>query len=691
MTKQGSQVEIGIDTGGTFTDVACRDAGGAVRRTKIPSTPKDPAEAILAALAHARDAWGIAPGAIRRFVHGTTVATNAVLERKGARTALLTTEGFRDVLEIGRHNRKDEELYQVKLSPNTPVFLAPARRRIGIRERIGADGSVVTPLDEAGLLRAVDALAAEGVEAIAIAFLFSFLNPVHEERAAALIAARHPGIALSLSSVVDPQFREYERTAVTAFDGYVKPVLARYLARTDARLRAAGLGCGFSVIHSRGGVTGTETAALRPVRLFLSGPAGGVIGGQSVAAAAGLDAAITLDIGGTSSDIALIARGKPLIASHGWIDGFAVRVPMVDVNSIGAGGGSIAWLDRAGGLHVGPRSAGADPGPACYGKGGEEPTVTDASLVLGYLDPDGFAGGRIRLDAGRAHRAIETRIARPMGLSVAEAALGIHRVVNAQMAEGIRFVSIKRGHDPRRFALVPLGGGGGLHATPLARALGLARVVVPQAPGVLSALGLLAAPIEHERATGFPARLADAPLDALRAAFARLDAECARLMAADGAEGLQRTVTHLADICYVGQSHHLEVAVDLAAADPRAALYAAFLDAHRQVYGHAVERPARIVNLRCVHQARAGGDAALSFPNDAPPRPSASRPIIVEGRTAPLPAVIIDRASLGPGTSIAGPAIIEQSDTTTLVEPGWRASVGEGGLLFLDRDTEARP
>jgi len=680
-----ADVAVGIDTGGTFTDVVCRDGAGAVRRTKIPSTPQDPTEAILAAVAHIRDAWGIEPARIGRFVHGTTVATNAVLERKGARSGLITTRGFRDVLEIGRNNRKDEELYSVLLSPNTPVFLAPAQRRQEVVERIGADGGVVTPLDEAGLVAAADALVAQGCEAISIAFLFSFLDPTHERRAAALIQARHPGVALSLSSVVDPQFREYERTAVTAFDAYVKPVLGRYLARTDAALRAAGIACGLSVIHSRGGVTGTATAAERPVRLFLSGPAGGVIGAQSVAEAAGLDAAITLDIGGTSSDIALIARGKPLIAAQGWIDGYTVRVPMVDVNSIGAGGGSIAWLDRAGGLHVGPHSAGADPGPACYGRGGDEATVTDASLVLGYLDPEQFAGGRIRLAPDRAYGAIERRIARPMGLSVAEAALGIHRVVNAQMAEGIRFVSIKRGHDPRRFALVPLGGGGGLHATPLARALVLPRVVVPHFPGVLSALGLLAAPIEQERAVGFPARLAETDAGALRAAFARLDAECAAAMSAEPVAGLERGVSHTADICYVGQSHHLEVAVDLGAPDPCAALYAAFLEAHRRVYGHAVERPARLVNLRSVHQARRPGPFAVGFAPEGAPRPPASRPIRVEGDAERVPAVVLDRAGLRPGEVVRGPAIIEQADTTTLVEPGWQAKVAADGLLLLDR------
>jgi len=681
-----TRYEIGIDTGGTFTDVVCRSSSGQVRRTKLSSTPSDPMQAILSAVDHIKDEWGIDQSLISRFVHGTTVATNAVLERKGALTGLITTRGFRDVLELGRSNRRDDELYSMVLTPNVPNFLAPAARRLEVTERVGADGSVITPLNEDEVLAAADALVAGGVRAIAISFLFSFMNPAHEQRAAELIRSRHPDTALSISSFVDPAYREYERTAITCFDAYVKPTLASYLKRTDTGLLDSKVACGLQVIHSRGGVTAAQTAAERPVRLFLSGPAGGVIGCQALTKAAGVENAITVDIGGTSSDIALIAKGKPMISNLGWIDGFAVRVPMVDVNSIGSGGGSIAWLDVAGGLHVGPQSAGASPGPACYDRGGQEPTVTDASLVLGYLNPETFAGGRIRLDAGRAHSTIESRIAKPMGISVVEAALGIHRVVNAQMAEGIRFVSVKRGHDPRRFSLIPLGGGGGMHATPLARILQMSKVLVPQLPGVLSAVGLLSAPIEHERSVGYPRKLDDVSPDELRTAFGDLDASCAELMAREITNGLDQTIAHTADVCYVGQSHHIEVPVDLSEPDPRPALYDKFLAAHQSIYGHAAPRPIRIVNLRSVHQALQPEPPPLELVEEPGSHAESSyRAIVIEGSVAPVQARIVQRASMRPGDEVQGPAIIEQSDTTTLIEPGWTARVRPDGLLQLDK------
>jgi len=685
MTHPSDRYEIGVDTGGTFTDVVARDTAGNLRSMKVASTPKDPGAAILSALVLMEKKWALPTQSIARFVHGTTVATNAVLERKGARTGLITTLGFGDVLEIGRHNRKDEELYAWQLTPNTPVFLAPGRRRKEVAERIGAAGEVVTAMDEVALLRVADALVEDGCEAIAVAFLFSFMNPVHEQRAAELIAARHPDLRLSLSHQVDPAFREYERTAVTCFDAYVKPVMQRYLGQTDADLRARGVNAGLQVIHSRGGISAAEVAFLKPVRLLLSGPAGGVIGCQMVGEQCGESRLITLDIGGTSSDIALIDRGKPLIKQYFKVDGFTLRVPMVDVNSIGAGGGSIAWVDKGGGLRVGPHSAGADPGPASYGRGGEEATVTDASLVLGYLDPSNFAGGTMTLDPKRAHASIERRIATPLGMSVREAALGIHRVINAQMAEGIRFVSIQRGYDPRRCALVPLGGGGGLHGVPLARALSIERIVVPQLPGVLSALGLLAAPVEHEAATGFMRPLADTRAQDLTDRFAALDADCAALMAREAIGDAAPTVTHHAEICYIGQSHYLDVEINLDADDPVRAAYEAFLKAHERIYGHAVDRPTRIVNLRSVHQVHQPESVATAQVDSRPPRPETTRKITLEDHAVPVDARILDRAAFPDVGTVYGPAIIEQADTTILVEPGWQVAAATGGNLLITR------
>lgn len=418
----------------------------------MPSTPDDPSRAVLDGLRQLLGLAGTAPDEIARFVHGTTVATNAVLERKGACTGLLTTRGFRDVLEIGRQLRT--AIYDLELDPVTPVFLAPGARRVEVSERISANGDVVVPLDEDAVVAAADRLVAEGCESIAISFLFSFLNPDHERRAKAMIEEKYPGLALSLSSEVDPAFREYERTVVTAFDAYTKPVLSRYLSRMAEQLARAGVSAPLQVMQSRGGVSAASTAMQRPVRLFLSGPAAGVVGGGGAARESGINDVITLDIGGTSCDIALITGGKPLVRPEGMIDGYPVRVPMVDVNTIGSGGGSIAWID----------AAGAAPGPACYGRGGVEATVTDASLVLGFLNPGYFAGGSLRLDIGRARAAIEANIASPLGLSVDQAALGIHRVVNAQMAEAMRLVSIRQGFDPRDFALVGSPGWGGTGA-----------------------------------------------------------------------------------------------------------------------------------------------------------------------------------------------------------------------------------
>ena len=493
--------ELGIDIGGTFTDIVCRGSDGTVRLMKVPTTRGNPSKAVLAALETARTEWAVQPSQIVRFTHGTTAATNAVLERRGARIGLITTAGFKDVLEIGRQMRR--EMYDVILEPQTPVFLAPGRFRKEVRERIGATGDVIVPLDEASVRTALASLAAQGVEAIAVCLLFSFLDPTHERRVRDIAAEMLPDMPVSLSSDVDPAFREYERTCITAFDAYIKPVVAAYLANLETGLAQIGVKAPLQVMQSRGGLASSPIARQRPVRLFLSGPAAGVVGGLEVGLAAGFTDQITVDIGGTSCDIALISGGNPLIRPEGVIDGYTVRVPMVDVTAIGSGGGSIAWLDAAGSLRVGPESAGSEPGPACYGRGGERPTVTDASVVLGYIDPGTFAGG-LRLLPDRARHAILQHVAQPLGISVEAAALGIHRVLNAQMAEAIRLVSIGRGIDPRAYALVPLGGAGPMHATALAEELGMRAIIVPPHPGVLAAAGLLSAPVEHEVSAAFP-------------------------------------------------------------------------------------------------------------------------------------------------------------------------------------------
>jgi N-methylhydantoinase A len=681
-----TKYEIGIDAGGTFTDVVCR-IGGDIRQMKVPSTPTNPSAAIRDGFSRMAAEWDLEASDLTRFTHGTTVATNAVLQRRGARTGILATEGFRDVLELGRQMRR--QMYDLKLTPQTPVFLAPGARRTEVRERVSATGEVLIPLDAASLARAVNMLIDQEVEAIAVCFLFSFLHPDHERQARDYIERHHPNVMVSLSSEVDPTFREYERTCVTAFDAYCKPVVDRYLADMEHDLGAAGITAPIQIMQSRGGLAAAKVARQRPVRLFLSGPAAGVIGGRAAGQAADLNNLITLDVGGTSSDIALVADGEALVRMESEIAGFSVRVPMLDINTLGAGGGSIAWLDTAGGLRVGPHSAGSDPGPACYAQSGSEPTVTDASLILGYLNPDYFADGTLSLDPDAAARAISDVIAGPMGITLVEAAIGIHRVANSQMAEGIRLVSINRGLDPREFVLTPMGGAGALHAVPLATELGIRQVLVPYRPGVLSAIGLLAAPVEHEATAAFHRDIDGLDLDAVRAVLATLDMRCIALMAVERVEADEVDVWYRADVCYVGQSYPLEVHFDIEASDdPATSLHREFLTVHERVHGHSVEGATRIVNLRTIHRATGPGlDLSVFHSPDGPVEIKEKRFIRVDGSDGPLSADIYDRAALPLDATLTGPAILEQADTTTLIPPGWSGTVIAGGNILIEPNT----
>ena len=676
-------LSVAVDIGGTFTDVVSRDESGRMRYFKVPTTRKDESIAVLQAVKQIVADWDRPATSIGRFAHGTTVATNAVLERRGAVIGLITTTGFRDVLEIGRQMRR--QMYDLLLKPETPGFLAPGARRFEVNERVDAHGNVVVPLDEDGVRAAARALVALGVEAIAICFLFSFANPAHERRARAIIEAEFPELSIALSHEVDPAFREYERTVVTAFDAYVKPVIGRYLSRLEQGLAGAGVGAPLQVMQSRGGLMASPIARLRPVRLFLSGPAAGVIGARIAGATAGDTDLITVDIGGTSCDIALISKGKALVRADGLVDGYPVRVPMVDVNSIGSGGGSIARLDAAGGLRVGPESAGSEPGPACYGRGGARPTVTDASVVLGYIDPVYFAGGTLELQPKLAETAILEHIAKPLGLSLHAAALGIHRLLNAQMAEGIRLVSIRQGLDPRQFALLPLGGGGALHATALARELAIRRIVVPRFPGVLSAAGLLVAPVEHEMSAAFGRPLAGLVIDDVRSALDVLDQQAASLMAQEALDDAAIETHHFADVCYIGQAYTIEVPLDLN--DPMALerLYSDFLEVHARIYGHSTRSPARIVNLRSIQQA--GGldrlDDGAHMPVGGNPE-KGTRLVLVADSPEYVPAKVYDRALMPAGFTFHGPAMVEQPDTTTVIEPGWNGRVDDAGNLILE-------
>ena len=676
-------ISVGIDIGGTFTDlIACGPAGISI--VKVPSTRANPGDAVAAAIVELLRRTGVAADHIVRFAHGTTVATNAVIERKGARVGVIASEGFRDILEIGRQMRR--QMYDLRLQPETPVWLAPGARRVEVRGRIAADGRQVVPLEETSIAAAIDTLQQQRVDAVAICLLFSFLDPQHERLVAKRVRAAMPGVALSLSCEVDPAFREYERTVVTAFDAYIKPIVDRYLSDMVDHLAKVGVGVPVQVMQSRGGLAGAETARLRPVRLFLSGPAAGALGGAAVGAETGLDDLITIDVGGTSSDIALIGKGRVDVRPQTQIAGYAVRVPMLDVTTLGAGGGSIAWIDSGGGLRVGPQSAGAEPGPACYGRGGKLATLTDASVVLGYLDPAFFAGGALPLAPELSHQVIEETIARPLGIDVTAAALGIYRIANAHMADGIRLVSVNRGHDPREFTLMPLGGAGGLHAAALASELDIRRVLVPRYPGVLAAAGLLAAPIAHEVSGAFHAPIASTDLAAVHALLEELDARADALMQAEHIEGLARERRILADVGYVGQSHFIEVPFDLEAADPLGALYQAFEAAHERINGHKTGSAAKIVNLRTVHIARLPKVALGGTPAPlAGCSRTSVRAVHFSNQEAACETAIHQRARLAAGEVVPGPAVIEQEDSTTLVPPGWRARVVAGAALLMEK------
>ena len=677
-------MQIGVDIGGTFTDIVALDGEGRLALAKVPSTPKDLLDGIGAAVGKVLALAGAPPGDVERFIHGTTVATNAVLEQKGAVTAVLTTEGFEDVLEMGRQKRS--RMYDLEMDPETPSFLAPGRRRVGIRERLDARGAVLVPLDEGQVRAAVQTLRAQGVQAIAVCYLFSFVNPAHERRTRELCAEIAPEISVSLSSEVDPTFREYERLCVTAFDAYLGPVVKRYLAGLADTLRGLGIRAVPLIMRSRGGIVSAALAARQPVTLFLSGPAGGVIGAGCAAERSGVRDFVSLDMGGTSNDVAVVRSGAPLLASEGSIGPYPVRTPMVDVNTIGAGGGSIAWIDAAGGLRVGPRSAGAEPGPACYGRGGDAATVTDASVVLGYLNPERFAGGALTLDVGAAERAVGA-IGRRLGVDTITAAAGIHRVINARMADQIRLVTIKRGYDPRQFSLVVLGGAGPVHGAALAAEMGMAEVLVPEAPGVLAAFGLLAAAIEHHHARTLQARTDVADLAAVNRCLAELDAAGRARMHEEGVAAADVHVAYTADMRYVGQAYELEVPIAAPVAAERVPdIVAAFHAVHERVYGYArTQQTVEFVNFRAVHTYRL-------------PRPVVRPSAQAHGRLDDarvgerrayfdgfVSAAIYERARLPLGARLAGPAIVEQMDTTTVIPPGVTAVVDDAGNLRLRR------
>ncbi|MBX6372986.1 MAG: hydantoinase/oxoprolinase family protein [Acetobacteraceae bacterium] len=678
MTTSRAPLLLAVDIGGTFTDVTLQDsATGQAWTAKTPSTPRDPSIGFATGAALALAAAGRSPGEIGRVLHGTTVATNLILEGKTAPTALVTTQGFRHVLEIGRQDLPRRDNLWSWRKPARPV---PASRIFEVAGRIAADGSELVPLDEAGLRRAARAIRASGVQAVAVCFLHSFANPAHERRALAILAEEAPELAATASIEVLPVVREYERSMATVLNAAVMPAVSTYIARLETRLRENGIAAPLLLMKSNGGVAGAAAIRRAPAQTALSGPAAGIVGARTVAAAAGFEDLITVDIGGTSADICLIANGRIGLTQHGRVGPWPLPLPMVDMVTIGAGGGSIARVGEGGALTVGPESAGADPGPACYGKGGEEPTVTDAHLFLGHL-PASLLGGRMALDPARAEQALRDRIARPLGLSVDAAARGILAIADNNMVGAIRVVSVERGHDPRRFALVPFGGAGPLHGCALAELLGITTVLIPPAPGVLCAQGLLAADLKSEFSRTVAEPLQGADSRRLAEGFAALEAEAAAWFDAEAVAPEDRATRRVALMRYEEQG--FELPIPWPADGDLTALGDAFAAAHRSLYGFDLPGVAiEIVTLRIEAAGR------LPAPAAAPPAGGDAAGAQIGTQTMRLPdgpatVPIYDRARLGPGAQFAGPAIVTQLDAMTLVSRGWSATVLATGALVL--------
>ena len=672
---------IALDVGGTFTDVALLDqASGRLRVVKTPTTPEDPAEGFLAGVDKALGLAGTSPLDLNQILHGTTTATNAILEGKGVTTGLLTTAGFRYVLEIGRHDIPRRANMFAWVKPSRPV---PPELIFEIPGRVGVDGEELEPLDEEAVREAGRRLTEAGVASVAVCFLHSYANPAHERRARALLRAEYPERAVSLSSEVLPVFREYERTMATVLNAYVQPLVGRYVGRLESRLRGRGVTAPLRIMKSNGGVVAAEVVREQAIHTALSGPAAGVIGARLVGAAAGFADLISVDVGGTSADVCLIRGGEAEVTVEGQVGAWPLHVPMIDVHTIGAGGGSIARVTQEGSLVVGPESAGAAPGPACYGAGGEEPTVTDAHLVLGRI-PARLAGGEIALDVERARRAIEERVARPLGLALEAAASGILDIVNNNMVGAIRLVSVERGHDPRALALVAFGGAGPLHGAELAALLGMRTIVVPPAPGVLSAFGLLGTEVRNDYARTHLMKPSEYDLTAAAAVYLDLEREAQAWLDAEGVTPSRRRLRRLADVRYRHQGFEITVPWDDRDLSVDT-LIRRFHERHRRLYTYALpDAPVEIVTLRVAAAGRVRRFALPALGRRAKgDRPRARRRRVYYSGRGWMECPIVDRETLGSGAALAGPVIVEQLDSTTVVLPGQRARVDAFGNLIV--------
>jgi len=687
---------FGVDIGGTFTDLVVVDEiTGAIRVGKVLTTAKDPAHGVEQGVQSLLDEAGVHPRRVRAVVHGTTLATNALIERKGARTGLLTTEGFRDALEIRREGRYD--MYDLLIDPPPP--LVPRHLRREVPERLGPDGSVLRALDEDAARRVIAGLVRDGVEAVAICLLHAYLNPVHERRLAELVREAAPSLVVSCASDVVPEIREYERSSTTAANVYVAPLMARYLEDLERRLTGLGVPGQLYIMQSSGGIALPPLARRLPIRLVESGPAAGALAAAQAARARGDSRLLSFDMGGTTAKACVIDGGAPLVAREFEVaradrfkkgSGLPVRVPVIEMIEIGAGGGSIARVDRMGLLKVGPDSAGADPGPACYNLGGRQPTVTDADLLLGYLDAEFFLGGRMRLDRAAAERAVLEHVGGHLALDATAAAWGIHRVVNENMAAAARIHGIERGRDLRAYPLFAFGGAGPVHCWQVAKVLKVPRILIPFGAGAMSAWGLLAAPLAFDFVRTLRARLDAADWGALNRLFAEMEDEGRELLARAGAARESVRVSRIAEMRYVGQGHEVEALIPPGrlSAESLPAIIAAFEAAYRALY-HRVPQgvPIEALNWRVTVAAPApsltfGG--AVAGGAAAPDAVKRTRRAWFAEANDWVETPVYDRYALGPGTTFGGPAIVEERESTAVVGPGARCRVDERRTLVVE-------
>jgi N-methylhydantoinase A len=674
-----SQYRITVDTGGTFTDVVYfREDKREITIHKLPSTPHDPSEAIVAGVRHLLD-QGVKPADIKYFCHGTTVGTNALLEGKGARTGLMVTEGFRGIYEVGEQSTPHgPTVFDIEYEK--PALLTPESRTVEVPERVDFQGKVLKALDEDRLRALVRGLRNDKVESVAVCFLFSFLHPGHEQRVAQIIAEEAPEITVSLSSHVLPQIREFFRLSTTVINAYLQPILERYIHHLEAQLDGAGVRTGKRyIMQSNGGTATFAAAARKAVATVLSGPAGGVTAGVNLARDVKAPNLITFDMGGTSCDVALIKDGQASSANRIEVDGRVIAVPMMDINTVSAGGGTIARVDMVGQLQVGPDSAGAVPGPACYGKGGTLPTVTDANLALGYLGEGNFLGGRMQLDTAQARKAIADKVAGPLGMSIEAAAEGIVRIINVKMEEAIKAISTMRGFDLRDFILVPFGGAGPLHAGQMARNLSMQGAIVPLYPGVNSAIGLLQADVRHDYAASRLTLLTKVGPGDVSARFKALADTARAELKAEGFKASEITLEYGIDMRYAGQGYELTVplASEKVTAKMLGEIRTLFDDTHKQLFGHSgPEEPVEAVTYRVAGFGRLPEVKMPTFRKQGLRLKDAyigARKARFDGANDSVP--VYQRERLDVGHRVKGPAVIEQLDSTIVLHPGQVAEV----------------